>query len=47
LKVLLLVKGSQRILVVNIPWYLNKLHPKPSKESGDVSVTVLPGVKAE
>jgi hypothetical protein len=24
LKLLLLVKGSQRVLVINIPWYLNK-----------------------
>jgi amino acid transporter len=28
LKLLLLVKGSQRVLVINIPWYLNK--PEPS-----------------
>jgi amino acid transporter len=47
LKLLLLVKGSQRILVVNIPWYLNQPHPHPSKEGQDVTVTVLPGVKAD
>ena len=47
LKVLLLVKGSQRVLVVNIPWYLDKPHPKPSPESRDVTVTVLPGAKAD
>jgi hypothetical protein len=47
LKVLLLVKGSQRVVVINIPWYLNKPHPQPSKESRDVTVTVLPGAKAD
>jgi amino acid transporter len=47
LKVLLLVKGSQRVVVINIPWYLSKPHPQPSPESRDVTVTVLPGAKAD
>ncbi len=47
LKLLLLVKGSQRVLVINIPWYLNKppAAPPPDK-SGATATTVLPGAKA-
>ncbi len=47
LKLMLLVKGSQRVLVINIPWYLNKppAAPPPGK-SGATATTVLPGAKA-
>jgi amino acid transporter len=47
LKLLLLVKGSQRVLVINIPWYLNKPAPEPvPNESHATATTVPPGAKA-
>jgi hypothetical protein len=48
LKLLLLVKGSQRVLVINIPWYLNKpaSTPLPNK-SHATATTVPPGAKAD
>ena len=47
LKLLILVKGSQRVLVINIPWYLNKPAAAPPPEkSGATATTVLPGAKA-
>ena len=48
LKLLLLVKGSQRVLVINIPWYLNKPAPVPvPNKSGATATTVPPGAKAD
>jgi hypothetical protein len=46
LKLLLLVKGSQRILVINVPWYLKKRAPMPRSESQVTATTVPPGAKA-
>jgi hypothetical protein len=48
LKLLLLVKGSQRVLVINIPWYLHK--PKPAhvtNKSRVTATTVPPEAKAD
>jgi amino acid transporter len=42
LKLLLLVKGSQRVLVINIPWYLNKPAAVPAPTSSEVTVTTVP-----
>jgi amino acid transporter len=48
LKLLLLVKGSQRVLVINIPWYLNKPAPvRVPNESHVTATTVPPGAKAD
>lgn len=48
LKLLLLVKGSQRVLVINIPWYLNKPAPEPvPNESHATATTVPPGATAD
>jgi amino acid transporter len=33
LKVLLLLRGNQRIIVVNIPWYLEQKEPKPAEKA--------------
>ncbi len=47
LKLLLLVKGSQRVLVINIPWYLNKPASTPvQNKSGATAEIVPPGAKA-
>jgi amino acid transporter len=40
LKLLLLVKGSQRVLVINIPWYLNE--PAPVRPAPATAETVPP-----
>jgi hypothetical protein len=42
LKLLLLVKGSQRVLVVNIPWYLNKPAPEPDPNNSPATATTVP-----
>ena len=42
LKLLLLVKGSQRILVINIPWYLDKPAPAPRPNNGQATATTVP-----
>ncbi|MGB9416378.1 MAG: amino acid permease, partial [Acidobacteriaceae bacterium] len=48
LKLLLLVKGSQRVVVINIPWYFNKPAPVPvPNESHATATTVPPGAKAD
>ena len=41
LKLLLLVKGSQRVLVINIPWYLDKPAPVPPPMDRDTTETVV------
>jgi hypothetical protein len=47
LKLLLLVKGSQRILVINVPWYLKKRAPAPRSDNQVTATTVVPpGAKA-
>lgn len=47
LKLLLLVKGSQRVLVINIPWYLTKPKREPAaNKSRATATTVPPEVKA-
>jgi len=33
LKVILLVRGNQRIIVVNIPWYLEQKEPRAAKKA--------------
>jgi amino acid transporter len=45
LKLLLLVKGSQRVLVINIPWYLDQPEPAPSS-TPVIETTVPPAAKA-
>ena len=47
LKLLLLVKGSQRVLVINIPWYLNKPAPLPLANNHTTVATVPPEEKAD
>lgn len=48
LKLLLLVKGSQRVLVINIPWYLNKPAPVRVPNDSQVIATIAPpGAKAD
>ena len=48
LKLLLLVKGSQRVLVINIPWYLQKHeHRRVTNKSHVTATTVPPGAKAD
>lgn len=42
LKLLLLVKGSQRVLVINIPWYLNKPAPVPVPNKSHATAEVVP-----
>ena len=42
LKLLLLVKGSQRVLVINIPWYLNKPAPQPRNSTSKSTVASHP-----
>jgi amino acid transporter len=42
LKLLLLVKGSPRILVINVPWYLNKPATAPRPTNGQATETTLP-----
>jgi amino acid transporter len=42
LKLLLLVKGSPRILVINVPWYLNKPATAPRPTNGQATATTLP-----
>jgi hypothetical protein len=47
LKLLLLVKGSQRVVVINIPWYFNQPAPAPvQNKSQATAATVPPGAKA-
>jgi amino acid transporter len=48
LKLMLLVKGSQRVLVINIPWYLNKPAPEPIANESHATAEVVapPGAKA-
>ncbi len=49
LKFMLLVKGSQRVVVINIPWYFTKPAPIPPPSAKDLQVTettVHPGAKA-
>ena len=39
--------GSQRVLVINIPWYLNKPEPaRPANKSEATATTVPPEAKA-
>jgi amino acid transporter len=46
LKLLLLVKGSQHVLVINIPWYLNKPESaRPANKSEATATTVPPEAK--
>ena len=48
LKLLLLVKGSQRVLVINIPWYLDKPEPVPRPNHHQATATTVPpGAKAD
>jgi hypothetical protein len=42
LKLLLLVKGSQRVLVINIPWYLDKPAPVPRPNGDPATETTRP-----
>jgi hypothetical protein len=42
LKLLLLVKGSQRVLVINIPWYLDKPAPVPRPNGDPATATTRP-----
>jgi hypothetical protein len=42
LKLLLLVKGSQRVLVINIPWYLDKPAPVPRPNGDPATETIHP-----
>ncbi|HEX6495445.1 MAG TPA: APC family permease [Acidobacteriaceae bacterium] len=42
LKLLLLVKGSQRVLVINIPWYLNKPTSMPVANKPRATATSRP-----
>jgi amino acid transporter len=42
LKLLLLVKGSQRVLVINIPWYLNKPEAPPVTNKSHATATTHP-----
>jgi hypothetical protein len=42
LKLLLLVKGSQRVLVINVPWYLNKPGAPPVTKKSDATATTHP-----
>jgi amino acid transporter len=42
LKLLLLVKGSQRVLVINIPWYLDKPEPVPRPNHDQATATTVP-----
>jgi amino acid transporter len=47
LKLMLLVKGSQRVVVINIPWYFNQPASAPLKnKSHATATTVPPGAKA-
>ncbi|MGA9719344.1 MAG: APC family permease [Acidobacteriaceae bacterium] len=47
LKLMLLVKGSQRVLVINIPWYLNKPAPIPVPNKSHATAEIVPpGAKA-
>jgi amino acid transporter len=47
LKFLLLVKGGQRVIVINIPWYFNKAAPVPRPSGPVIATTVRPGAKAD
>jgi amino acid transporter len=47
LKVLLLVKGGQRVIVINIPWYFNKPAPVPRPSGPVIATTVHPGAEAD
>jgi hypothetical protein len=42
LKLLLLVKGSQRVLVINIPWYLHQPAPGPVENKSHATATTVP-----
>jgi hypothetical protein len=42
LKLLLLVKGSQRVVVINIPWYFNQPAPAPVQNKSHVTATTVP-----
>jgi amino acid transporter len=42
LKLLLLVKGNQRVLVINIPWYLDKPASEPVANKGRATATTVP-----
>jgi len=46
LKLALLVKGSQRIVVINVPWYLSQPDHKQPKHAGATAATVPPAAKA-
>jgi hypothetical protein len=46
LKFLLLVKGGQRVIVINIPWYFNKPAPVPRPSGPVIATTVPPEAKA-
>jgi amino acid transporter len=45
LKLLLLVKGSQRVLVINVPWYLDKPAPEPVSKSHPTETIHPPAAK--
>jgi hypothetical protein len=47
LKLLLLVKGGQRVIVINIPWYFNKAAPVPRPSGPVIATTVRPAAKAD
>ncbi|HZB87908.1 MAG TPA: APC family permease [Terracidiphilus sp.] len=42
LKLMLLVKGSQRIVVINIPWYFNQPAPPPVQDKSRATATTVP-----
>jgi amino acid transporter len=42
LKLLLLLKGSQRVLVINVPWYLAKPAHVPLKNKSHATVEIVP-----
>ncbi len=42
LKLLLLLKGSQRVLVINIPWYLNKAAFTPVSNKSHATAEIVP-----
>ena len=47
LKLLLLVKGGQRVIVINIPWYFNHPAPVPRPSGPVIATTVPPEAKAD
>jgi hypothetical protein len=42
LKLMLLVKGSQRVLVINIPWYLHQPAHGPVENKSQATATTVP-----